>query len=229
MARIIYSGLVTSIRGSVGGTTFQNNAYGFTIKNKANMIIPNSPQQELRKLIFSLATKAWATLTDPQRGNWETYASSFPQFAKNNPSSQLSGFAVFVKWHCAWFLGTGLNAVIDTAPSLVATPLDTVTLTVTNVAGVLSLGQAWVINDESWRVNYFISRPFQPSQNFSGSSPKFLRGSTNGDATTVITALYLALYGVLPVVGNAINIGVQLYEDAGGKVLATSVQRIVVT
>lgn len=229
MARIIYSGLVTSIRGSVGGTTFQNNAYGFTIKNKANMIIPNSPQQELRKLIFSLATKAWATLSDAERSNWETYANSFPQFAKNNPSAQLSGFAVFVKWHAAHFLGAGLGAPIDTTPVLVAVPLDTVTLTLTNAAGVLTLGQAWVIADETWDVNYFISRPFQPSQNFSGSSPKFLAGRTNADASTVITSAYLALYGVLPSVGQAVNIGVQLYVDSGGKVLATSVQRVVVT
>jgi hypothetical protein len=228
MARIIYSGLVTSIRGSVGGTTFQNNAYGFTIKNKANMIIPNSQQQELRKLIFSLATKSWSSLTDAQRSNWDTYASTFPQFAKNNPSAQLSGFAIFVKWHAAWFLHSGLSASLDVAPALTATPLDTVSIELENHLGVLTLTPDWVIGDETWNVNYFISRPFQPSQNFSGSSPKFLIGSTNQDAAIIVTSQYLALYGSLPAVGSAVNIAIQLFDESGGKVLATSVQRIIV-
>ena len=229
MARIIYSGLVTSIRGSVGGTTFQSNAYGHTVKNKANMVIPNSADQELRKLIFSKATKAWATLTNAQRANWDTYASSFPQFAKNNPSAQLSGFAIFVKWHAAFFLGLGLDQPIDTAPVLAATPLDTVTLGLTNVAGVLTLTADWVIGDETWNVNYYLSRPFQPSQNFSGSSPRFIKFATNVDGNQVITANYLAKYGILPTVGQAVNVGVQLYVESAGKVLATSIQRVTVT
>jgi len=34
MARIIYGAIGTEIRGKVGGTVFQGNKHGYTIKNK---------------------------------------------------------------------------------------------------------------------------------------------------------------------------------------------------
>lgn len=229
MARIIYSGLVTSIKGSIGGTTFQSNAYGNTVKNKPNMVIPNSVDQEQRKLILSKATKAWSTLTDAERSNWNTYATTFPQYAKNNLSSQLSGFAVFVKWHAALFLGQGLNSDVDGNPSLVAVPLETVTAKVIVAAGVMSLDLDFGLADNTYYVNVFISRPFPASQNFAGSSLRFLVSSENEDIVIPITALYTTLFGSIPVVGNAVQVGFQFYVLNGGKVLATSVQRITVT
>lgn len=229
MARIIYSGLVTSIKGSVGGTTFQSNAYGNTVKNKPNMVIPNTVEQEQRKLIFSKATKAWATLTDAERSNWDTYANTFPQYAKNNPSSQLSGYAVFTKWHAALFLGLGLLSDIDANPSLVAVPLDTVTVKVIVAGGVMSLDLDFALGDNTYYVNVFISRPFPASKNFAGSSLRFLVNTENEDIVIPVTALYTSLFGTLPTVGQSVQVGLQFFVQAGGKVLATSVQRITVT
>ena len=74
MARIIYSALVTAIRGSVGGTTFQQNQYGSTIKNKPKMIRPRSNQQEKRKIYMTAATQAWGNLTVNRRNAYNTYA-----------------------------------------------------------------------------------------------------------------------------------------------------------
>jgi hypothetical protein len=229
MARIIYSGLVTSIRGSIGGTTFQNNAYGFTIKNKASMIRPNSIDQEVRKIIFSSAVKNWSTMSQTGRDNWNTFAASFPQFSKHNVSSVLSGFAVFVKWHAANYLRTGLYAAVDSVPSVSPVAMDSATLTLVNAAGVLTLNSTWAIGDESWNVNIFMSRGFSAAQNFVGTSPKFIVGVQSIDAATVVTSAYIAKFGALPLVGSFVNVALQLYDENGGKVLATSVQRITVT
>lgn len=229
MARIIYSGLVTSIRGSIGGTTFQNNAYGFTIKNKANMIRPNSIDQEVRKIIFSSAVKNWSSMSQTFRDNWNTFASTFPQFSKHNVSSVLSGFAVFVKWHTAFYLGFGDYSFIDGIPSVAPVAMDSASITIVNAASVLTLNSTWAIGDESWNVNIFISRGFSAAQNFVGTSPKFIKKVTSIDAATVITTQYIAKYGSLPTVGSILNVALQLYDENGGKVLATSVQRITVT
>ena len=67
MARITYSGLVTSIRGKVGGTVFQANAYGHTVKNSPNMVRPNTPDQQLSKVILSKAVKLWSEISQPER------------------------------------------------------------------------------------------------------------------------------------------------------------------
>lgn len=229
MARIIYSGLVTSIRGSIGGTTFQNNAYGFTCKNKANMIRPNSVDQQVRKINFSAATKAWQNMTASGRSNWNTFAATFPQYSKHNPSAVLSGFAVFVKWHAAYYLNKGVSNFVDSAPTLAPTPLDTVTFVLTLVGGVLTLTPTWAIGDESWDVNYFLSRPFQGSQNFVGTSPKFLKGATSVSDPIILTTLYQNKFGILPTVGSFVNVSYQMFEESAGKVLATANQRVTVT
>jgi hypothetical protein len=228
MARIIYSGLVTSIRGSIGGTTFQNNAYGFTVKNKANMVKPNTVPQNLSKLVFSLAVKAWGQLTTANRANWNSWAATYPQFAKNNPSSVLSGFAVFVKVYANMLIGFGLAQTPTANPFFTLTALDTVTFVLHNTAGVLTLNQTWVTNDGSWNTNLYLSRPFGDSQNFSGTSPKFIVAS---DSTTIglnITAAYTAAFGALPAVGSVVFIDVQLYNTANGQVPAKSSQRLIV-
>ena len=229
MARIIYGGLVTAIKGSIGGTTFQNNAYGFTVKNKANMIRPNTVTQQIRKLIFSAAVKNWSTMTQTGRDNWNTFAASFPQFSKHNPSAVLSGFAAFVKWHTAKYLGDGDYTFVDSAPTTTPSVLDSGTFTITNVAGVLTLHTTWAIGDESWNVNYFMSRQFQPSQNFVGTSPKFIVMGTSITGNLVITAAYAAIFGALPAVGQIVNLTYQMFEESGGKVLADINVRITVT
>jgi len=193
------------------------------------MVKPNSVDQGVRKIIFSSAVKNWATMTQVGRDNWNTFAATFPQFSKHNTSSVLSGFAVFVKWHAAYYLKTGIYDFTDTAPSVASVVMDTATLTLVNAAAVLTLNSTWAVGDESWNVNIFMSRGFTASQNFVGTSPKFIKGITSTDSATVVTTAYLAKFGSLPLVGSFVNIALQLFDENGGKVLATSVQRITVT
>lgn len=228
MARIIYSGLVTSIRGSIGGTTFQNNAYGFTIKNKANMVKPNTVSQNNAKLVFSLAVKAWGGMTIAQRSNWDSWASSNPQFAKNNPSSQLSGFAVFVKEFANVLIHDGFSSTPAGTPSSTILPLDTVIHVLHNSAGVLTLNETWNLNDGSWYSNIYMSRPFNPSQNFAGTSPRFIVASNNTTGAEIVTSAYTNTFGSLPPVGSIVFIDVQLVNPANGQVPAKSSQRITV-
>ena len=97
MARIIYSGLIESIRGSIAGTTFQANAYGYTIKKKPNIINPNTASQNLRKSYLAKAVRQWRSFIQATRDSWDTFASTYPQYSQHNPSAQLSGYAVFTK------------------------------------------------------------------------------------------------------------------------------------
>lgn len=228
MARIIYSGLVTSIRGSIGGTTFQNNAYGFTVKNKANMVKPNSVSQNLAKLVFALAVKGWATLSIANRATWDSWAATYPQFAKNNPSSVLSGFAVFTKQFANMLIHDGLAAPPKLSCSFTIVTLDTVTLVLHSNAGVLTLNETWTINDGTWAVNVYMSRSFSETQNFSGSAPKFILASDNADKASIITTAYADLFGSLPQIGSIVFVNLQLFNINNGQVPAKSSQRLTV-
>lgn len=217
MARIIYTALVESIRGSIAGTTFQRNAYGYTVKKKPNMINPNTPDQQFQKTIFARAVRAWNQLTTAQRADWDTWASTYPQYAKNNPSSQLSGFAVFTKVHVYRFM---TERVVKTNPEYTQYAQDTIDVNVTLAAGVLRLDIDSVLESEEWWCLFFISRPFSDAQNFVGSKPKFVYYSTNVSDTPDITTVYTNKYGSLPSIGQKLAVDLQMYGEENGQVLA---------
>lgn len=217
MARIIYTGLVESIRGSIGGTTFQRNAYGYTVKRKPNMINPNSALQNARKLIFSRVTRAWRDLTQAKRDEYDSWASTYPQYSKYNPESQLSGYAVFVKYNCLRLL-TG--ASILTATLAVPPDTDTLTYEVENDSGVLKVNITSTTGDEEWIILFFMSRRFTASQLFIGTSPKYIKDSSNATQSVTITTQYTDIFGYVPSPGDLVALDSLLIGADCPKVLA---------
>lgn len=218
MARIIYGALAESIRGSIGGTTFQRNAYGYTIKKKPNMIHPNTQWQQAQKIYFSKAVLAWNALTAAQRLDWDSWASTYPQYAKNNPSSQLSGFAVFVRTHCLRFM-TG--KAVDTNPTYATYANASCTLAFNVSAVAMEMDFTDTNGNEEFYVALFVSRPFSGSQNFIGTKTRYFEVepsiTTNG---IIITNTWLAKFGTLPLVGQTIAWRAVYFGADNGQVLA---------
>lgn len=217
MARIIYSGLVDSIRGSIQGTTFQRNAYGYTIKGKPNMVNPNTSRQNRRKKSFSGAAQAWRTLSDADREAWNAYANAFPIPSRKNPSAYLSGLAAFTRWHAVMWQrnSTILN---DPAGAQGTAILDQVEL-------ILSGGDLFVsapndITEGPWWVFIYLSRPLQPTQAFVKSWQRYVTSFDSESASDVlITSLYTAIFGTLPIVGDLVGVQVVFLNSTNGQVL----------
>ena len=218
MARIVYSALVDSIRGSIGGTTFQQNAYGYTVKKKPNTINPNTPLQNRQKRHFSKATRAWRDLEQSQRDDWNTWAAAYPQYAKYNPSAVLAGYAVFTRTHVYRFMH-GITS-IKTNPSYVILSEDTINLSLKLDTGVLYLDVDSLLNDEFWVCLYFMSRPFSVSQTFIGTKCKFVISSENSDGSLNVTALYLAIFGLVPAVGQSLAVDLIMFNADNGQLVA---------
>jgi hypothetical protein len=227
MARIIYSGLVTAIRGSIGGTTFQSNAYGFTVKNKANMVKPNSAEQNIRKIILSKVTKAWGTLSVSDRNNWNTFASIVPQYAKHNPSSVLSGFAAFTKWHCQFYQNQALSNSVNTDPNTSPPTIDTGVFSITSAAGVMTAHTVFSPGSGDWMVNLSLSRPFNTAQNFIGTSPRNMAGDDTSTSSYNVTTKYTEVFGRIAAIGEKVALQYTLFDAAGGIVVASA--QIIVT
>lgn len=213
MARIKFSGLVTEIRGSAGGTTFQSNAYGWTVKNKANMIRPNSTYQEKCKAAFMRAASSWASITDAQRLAVDAWAASNPQYAKNNPSSVLSGFAVWVRY---WSTRLNFNPtwpIAYFAPAVSPPPIDTVTFESTLIAGVFHIDATFVIGTGLWAFGYWLSPPSTGSRLYPGSTLRKMGFSTNEDDNLTSASSYTARFGSLPEVGDWVNIKYLFFDE----------------
>jgi hypothetical protein len=192
MARIIYSALIDSIKGSIGGTTFQSNKYGYTIKRKPNMINPNTPDQRTQKILFAQATKAWRGLSSAQRADWVTWAATYPQYAKNNPTSELSGYAVFVKVH-VFRLMCGLAILPN--PTYASYGQLNYNWELWRDTATLHLNDTDSLGVGNWYNLGFFSRPYTSTQNFIGTTPKYMYfGLDSGDDINIY-APYVAKYG----------------------------------
>lgn len=218
MARIIYGALVTEIKGSIGGTTFQSNAYGFTVKNKPRQKKPKTELQNRSKIYMGAAAQAWSTIGATGRSEWDAWAAANPQYAKNNPTAVLSGYAVFVRVLQQKYLRDGDIADFTVSPSYTIVPMDTGVFTLTRDGATLSFGRTWVTADGAHRVNFFMSQPFRPSVNSVGSRTRYVLNAFVEDDATDIADEYNALYGGLPEVGDKIFIENVQYNDGNGMV-----------
>ena len=99
MARIKYSALVTAINGTSGGTTFQRNLYGNTLKNKPAMNIPRTSYQNQMKVIMQTVAGRWRNLTNAQRQSWVNYVNTYPTPTRLNADAYLNAFNFFMKYN----------------------------------------------------------------------------------------------------------------------------------
>lgn len=216
-ARIKYTALVDNIRGSIQGTTFQRNAYGYTIKGKPNMVNPNTHSQRSRKTQFSKATQEWKNLTDGERAAWDTYAATFPVPTRSNPDSYLNGFNAFVRW-------TGVAQLAGGATTLTDPTGDQGTVLsdfgeIRNTAGVLSFLLDAVTTEGPWRVCLFISRPLSPTQRYVKSWTRFIRSGTEAAMADIdITSQYTAVYGAVPAAGDLVGMRLTFINTTNGQV-----------
>jgi len=201
MARIIYTAIVESIRGSIAGTTFQRNAYGYTCKKKPRMVHPRSKLQQLRKGTFSQTVKAWQALTPAERSDWNTWASTYPQYARHNATSQLSGFNLFCKYNYYIILG---NHAVVTSPSYDIAADQNPIYTLQNNAGVFKIDLTNTDGGEEWYCFIFISRPVPPTQIFVGTKTRFIEDVTTANTNFTITDDYTNIYGRVPAVGEQV-------------------------
>lgn len=74
MARVTYGAMITDIKGSVGGFTFQSNKSGTIVRLKPTMSKISTPIQTLAQSGFSSFLAAWQQLTLSQQVAWNDFA-----------------------------------------------------------------------------------------------------------------------------------------------------------
>lgn len=99
MARIRYSGLVQDISGSIGGTTFQRNAFGSTIRSKPTPVKSLTASQQASRVYMSQCITLWNGLSVANRALWDRAVSYYIVFSKFNKTSLLTGRALFIKYN----------------------------------------------------------------------------------------------------------------------------------
>ena len=222
MAIVKFTAIVDEIRGSIGGTTFQRNAYGWSIKRKPNIIRPNTLRQQVSKTSFGSITRYWSTLSQVNRDSWDTYASTYPIPSIKNPSVDITGFNYFVKYHLIKFT-TGSRSFLDNATAAAGSLTFTSFVLESNNLDWFQLVFDYVSSSDLFISLFFLSPPLEDSRVVPRLTPLYIDSSlptsSVSTARTVdisLAATYDDLYNTLPVVGSSVVVRIPSYNTVSG-------------
>lgn len=191
-----------SIDGSVGGTTFQKNRYGFTMRRKPNPTKPDSAAQKSSKLSMSIVQQEWIGLSDANRAAWNTYASTFPRAPKHNSSSTLNGFNFFVFYHLYTIQQTS-TFLLD--PSGIQR---TLTLDETEIIGsmdAITWGSSITSSGGTWIALLYMSQPIGITTYLRPNILRFITGfQKTATFSEDVSSFYTAIFGTVPVNGDIV-------------------------
>lgn len=204
MARIKYSALVQSINGSIAGTTFQNNRYGFTAKRKSAIKKPNTLYQQQRKNLLMSNAQQWRVLSEANRTQWFNWAEANPTPTRLNPDAYLNGYNLFMAYH---------NYRRLVVPSFLNSPSNTLQNAGTYAkevfldGGVLTLEYVAIGITGTWYILVFMTPPIPMGQEFVKFTPRLVGSSTMSSSGSVnVTSQYQTVIGVLPALGQWIGV-----------------------
>jgi hypothetical protein len=223
MARIKYSGLIDEINGSIGGTTFQRNRYGFTIKRKPAGRKSGSLSQLARRNALYGVQQAWIGLIDSERAAWNTYASTFPAATRLNPNVFLNGVNLFERYH---LLRSLFDSTILANPSGVQQTLSFGTFITEIQAPNFNVTSNVTISGASWAYLLFLSRPLRATTQLSKSKTRFITAQSVGASFSGdVDGPYIALFGSIPVATDFVQFRRVYLNQANGQIFDSGIQQ----
>ncbi len=201
MALVKLSGVVSDIRGKIGGTTFKNSSAGLVMQTSTSPVNKNSLTQNIQRGIINDLQQQWILLTDEQRACWVLYTKLFPIKQKNINGNVINAQQTFIKVNAPFRL-YNIPIIID--PVLTPSVLTNVAVPIMLTPGILAvLGQkAYVSADEF--VVLSMTYPKPPTVNNPGTTYKSIIFATVNSSTINITTEYTDLFGRLPIVGEKV-------------------------
>jgi hypothetical protein len=203
MARIKYGSLVSDISGSIGSATFQKSLYGSTLRNKPIPRNSHTNSQYNIRGIMKILHEAWRNLTDAQRRQWNQFIAYSSAKIQRDKNVLMTGHALFIQYNMLRQL-TGLAVMTTPAYTPLVGIFDSVQLGIEG-DGSLTL----VLEDEMPGTQTFgvikLSAPRNPSIAFSPEGLRYLKVNSAVETNFNITALYTAIFGSIPAIGNTVH------------------------
>jgi hypothetical protein len=109
MARILYSGSVSEMKGSIKGTTYQRNCAGTIAKGKNNAKFKASQEQGLSQKVFAYLTSEWNKISFGYKDEWNSFAAAHTRTDFWGNSKTISGLQWYLSINrAAYLLGESL-------------------------------------------------------------------------------------------------------------------------
>ena len=212
MAIVKYGAVVTGIKGSVGGTTFQGGRSGGIMKNKGAQLgqgqkrktPPSVKGVVIAMRNFGTVTKAWASLSVGERVSWEGLIGVWTFTDKFGDVYNGTAYQIFTAANINRL--TMLLPILTTAPVKVDAVDPVINMSDYSLSGTWDLNRT-VAPAETQYITAYFSFAQNETKNV-GSITFRLGGSVSypGTGTDNARVFYLATYGIDPPLGSYVYI-----------------------
>jgi len=194
MARVIYSNIVDSIKGSVGGLTYHQNTSGNIVRlkpsNKSTVKSLVTPE----KIAFSDLAFLWNQLTIAQKNTWAAFAAAHDFY---NRYGELKGRNAYNA-----FMSSGANRITIGLPPLLSAPAYTNPATVApytfnvHVSGITAIISSG-IPANNYYYFFYLSPPNRLNFSKQRTQLRFIQISNNSLSLSVdLTAAYESAFDI---------------------------------
>lgn len=126
-----FTPILGNVLGSIGANTFSHNRGGPYVKRRPYPTNPNSTRQQIMRTILSDLAKAWQTLSDTNKQQWNDWATTHPSKDSLGNAINLTGFNAYMALNSI-VRDMGLAAIATPPVADAPTGLATLTVTRTN-------------------------------------------------------------------------------------------------
>ncbi len=216
MALFVHGPLTSSISGSVGGNTFSRNGAGSTIRSRTKPVDPRSTKQHAQRASFSYVSRLWRTLDPVTQQLWRDAAPSWLRVNKVGQSFALAGFGLFSMLNQNLF--QILENSITSPPSIDSPASYTFTSLVADNSAQTLIASINFSGSGDYFIQFYGTTMLSPGIAYLTSQYKYL-GFMGWDAGNVydISSLYIATYGVIGNVGQAIWVTARVINKSTGQ------------
>lgn len=218
MAKIMFGGGVSEMRGSQAGNTFSRNRGGSYTRQRVTPLNPQSArQQSVRNSLLELST-AWGTvLTQSQRDAWTSFAASWPTTDVFGASIVLTGLQMYTRQNMT-LLQAGLTRLDDPPADLDVESLLTMSIVADESSNNLVVTFTPTPVAATSHVQVFATPNLQPGISFAKNKLRLIHTSAAaGTSPITITTEYTDAFGSM-VTGKKVIVQARIIDDATGAV-----------
>lgn len=214
MAIIKLSALAVDIIGRLGGTVFQRNSAGLSMRAQPGIKRSAVVQQQLNKGNMTTVQAAYRSLSVADLTLWTNYAIFLNKKQKKNILKSLSGQAIFIYQNqlrsIASAFVSGITPVIIETPTIQIDPGIITVVSVVRNFDDLSILLDRAIDTDVEFLMIKMSRPLTASQQSSYNKMVLIPYIEDSSEEQVITVGYTTIYGRIPTAGEFVNVQITL-------------------